>query len=177
MLFDYFYEGQSGNFLFYRIPKVICTDEYFRKLSSDAKLLYSFLLDRIQLSKRNHWVDERGRVYVYMTIKNIENSIGCCHQRSIRLLNELEEIGLIERQRSARGKPTCIYVKNFAAVCETYQEKCASHTQGSMTDIPRVVCETDSNNNKLNNTNINDIHPRLAMTDVDRPLRIHVEGK
>ena len=40
MKYDYFYEEQSEQFVFYKVPKVLCTEEEFRKLSSDAKLLY-----------------------------------------------------------------------------------------------------------------------------------------
>lgn len=53
MQFDYFYPEESENYVFYRTPKVLCTDKRFRGLSSDAKLLYGILLDRIQLSKKN----------------------------------------------------------------------------------------------------------------------------
>lgn len=47
MQFDYFYQEESENFAFYRTPKVLCTDKRFQGLSSDAKLLYGILLDRI----------------------------------------------------------------------------------------------------------------------------------
>lgn len=62
MQFDYFYPEESENYVFYRTPKVLCTDKRFRGLSSDAKLLYGILLDRIQLSKKNRWIDEEGHV-------------------------------------------------------------------------------------------------------------------
>ena len=38
--FGYFHDYESEQFAFYRIPKVLFTDEYFRNLSSDAKVLY-----------------------------------------------------------------------------------------------------------------------------------------
>lgn len=34
--FDYFHGYESEQFAFYRIPKVLFTDDYFRNLSSDA---------------------------------------------------------------------------------------------------------------------------------------------
>ena len=39
--FGYFHDYESEQFAFYRIPKVLFTDEYFRNLSSDAKVLYA----------------------------------------------------------------------------------------------------------------------------------------
>lgn len=40
--FEYFHDYESEQFAFYRIPKVLFTDEYFHDLSSDAKVLYFF---------------------------------------------------------------------------------------------------------------------------------------
>ena len=39
-IFDYFYGSQSEQFSFFRLPKVLIRDERFRKISSDAKILY-----------------------------------------------------------------------------------------------------------------------------------------
>ena len=173
MVFDYFYEEQSENYVFYRTPKVLCTDEPFRRLSSDAKLLYGILLDRIQLSKKNHWIDENGRVFVYMTVSSIEYAIGRCHQKSCKVLDELDKIGLIERCKQGQGKPTRIYVKNFGAVWDTYTQKYVNHTQGSMSFIPQEVCKSYSNNTEINNTDFNNINPILSETSVDNSIRIY----
>ena len=132
MRFDYFYPEQSENYVFYRTPKVLCTDERFRGLSSDAKLLYGILLDRVQLSKKNHWIDEKGHVYVYMTITSIENALGRCRQKSCKTLDELDNFGLIERYKQGQGKPTKIYVKNFGVVWDSYLQKYVTHTTGSV---------------------------------------------
>ena len=35
---------------------------------------------------------------------------------AVKLIKELEEIGLIEKKRQGQGKPTKIYVKNFISV-------------------------------------------------------------
>ena len=59
--FGYFHDYESEQFAFYRIPKVLFTDEYFRNLSSDAKVLYGLMLDRMALSIRNNWVDNEGK--------------------------------------------------------------------------------------------------------------------
>ena len=64
MDFDYFYGDQSEAFAFYRTPKLFYTDEKFRTLSSDAKILYGIMLDRLSLSVKNDWRDDDGRVYM-----------------------------------------------------------------------------------------------------------------
>ena len=48
--FDYFYGMQAEAYTFFRIPKVLFTDPYFKKLSCEAKVLYGLLLDRMSLS-------------------------------------------------------------------------------------------------------------------------------
>ena len=40
MEFDYFYGQQAEQFSFYRIPKMLFTDDRFWNVSTDAKLLY-----------------------------------------------------------------------------------------------------------------------------------------
>lgn len=46
--FDYYYDEGSDDFQFIRIPLQLITDPRFRGLSSEAKLLYSLLLDRMR---------------------------------------------------------------------------------------------------------------------------------
>ena len=51
--FEYFRAEESDQFSFFRIPKALFTEKEFQSLSTDAKLLYGILLDRISLSKKN----------------------------------------------------------------------------------------------------------------------------
>ena len=118
MSFEYFYGLQSDSFSFYRIPRQLITAAQFKKLSMDAKLLYGLMLDRMGLSARNGWYDEQGRVYIYYTVEEIQGDFNCGHDRVLRMLAELDTvkgIGLIERVKQGQGKPTIIYVKQFAS--------------------------------------------------------------
>ena len=114
MQLDYFYGEESDQFTFYRIPKVLFTAKEFNGISTDAKALYGILLDRMNLSAKNEWFDEKGRVYIICTINEIKSSLGCADQKAVKLLNELEyDVGLIARKRQGMGKPNVIYVKNI----------------------------------------------------------------
>ena len=114
MTYDYFYGQQAEMFAFYRVPKVLFTEDCFWNVSTDAKLLYGILLDRMNLSARNGWLDEEGRVYIIFTIEEIKGALGCAEKKAVKLLDELEKkCGLIERKRQGLGKPNLIYVKNF----------------------------------------------------------------
>ena len=112
--FEYYSSRESEQFTFYRIPKALFTDPAFRSLSTEAKLLYGLMLDRIGLSIHSGWVDELDHVYIYYSLTEIMDQMGCGHNKAIRLLKELDQdIGLIRRKRQGLGKPDRIYVMNF----------------------------------------------------------------
>ena len=56
--FDYYYGIEAEQFSFYRVPRLLIKDERFKGLSSDAKLLYGLMLDRMSLSMKNGWLDD-----------------------------------------------------------------------------------------------------------------------
>ena len=100
--FDYFYGGESELFSYYRIPRLLVTGEQFKNLSTDAKLLYGLLLDRISLSAKNGWFDSQGRVCIYYPLDEVETDLNCGHGKAVKLMAELDSdtgIGLIERVR------------------------------------------------------------------------------
>ena len=115
-MFSYYYGYEAEQFSFYRIPKLLVTAEQFRNISTDAKLLYGLMLDRMSLSIKNGWTDDLGRVYIYFPIEEVMNLLHCKSEKATRLMAELDSkkgIGLIERVRQGQGKPSIIYVKNF----------------------------------------------------------------
>lgn len=114
--FDYFYGRESEQFSYYRIPRLLITGTQFKVLSADAKLLYGLMLDRMGLSAKNRWFDEKGRVFIHYTLDEIQEDMNCSHEKAVKLLAELDAqkgIGLIERVKQGQGKPTLIYVKQF----------------------------------------------------------------
>lgn len=115
--YDYFYCSQTESYSFIRFPRLLMTGEEFRGLSTDAKMLYALLLDRMGLSMRNGWLDEGGRVYIYYTLDEIQEDLNCGHDKAVKLLKELDTqngIGLIERIKQGQGKPAKIYVRQFS---------------------------------------------------------------
>lgn len=116
MQYEYFYGAQAEQFSFYRIPKALFTEPNFRELSTDAKVLYGILLDRMSLSLKNQWLDAQNKVYIIFTVEEIMDALNCANQKATRLMVEQEkQAGLIERKRQGLGRPNLIYVKNFAA--------------------------------------------------------------
>ena len=82
ILSDYFYGDESEQFSYYRLPRLLVTGQRFKNLSTDAKLLYGLLLDRMSLSAKHGWYDEQGRVYIYYTLEEIQADMNCGHDVS-----------------------------------------------------------------------------------------------
>ena len=74
---DFYYGREAEQFTFYRLPKALVTDERFKEMTNNAKLLYGLMLDRMSLSMKNGWLDDKNRAYIIYTIDNIMDDLGC----------------------------------------------------------------------------------------------------
>ena len=161
MMYDEFFGiEESEQYAFYRVPKLLFTSDRFWNLSTDAKMLYGLLLDRMALSQKNGWVDEQGRVYIIYTVENIMESLGCGNKKAIQLLAELEnKANLILRKKQGLGKPNLIYVKKFTVVARAVERhflKCENDTSGNFQTTSLEVSKEHGNNTDKNNTEFND---------------------
>ena len=171
-MFDYFYGAQAEQFSFYRVPKVLFTKEQFRQLSAEAKILYGIMLDKLSLSVKNKWVDEKGRVYIIYTIEQIMADMNCADQKATKLLDELEKkCGLIERKRQGLGKPNLIFVKNFITGVESSMmaqiQNRENHDSGAVNITTADYPKSRGINTNHNNTENNDINPIQSGFDED----------
>ena len=163
MTLDYFY-GQAGElFSFFRIPKALFQEQRFQDLSTDAKILYGILLDRMSLSVKNEWFDKKGRVFIIFTIEDVKRTLRCADNKATRLLRELEKFGLIERKRRGQGKPCLVYVKNFSAESskESVKNRDNDDSCGS-----KIACQDPVKSRgikkKENKTEMNNTNPILS---------------
>ena len=167
MAYDYFYGEQAEQFAFYRIPKVFFSKGKFWNVSSDAKLLYGILLDRMNLSAKNGWLDEAGRVYIIFTIEEIKESFGCAEKKAVKLLDELEKKAeLIERKRQGLGKPNLIYVKNFISNSGEKQFlNCQNDNSGTFQNTIQDLSKAQGNNTDIKNTDLSDTNSIFLSVD------------
>lgn len=158
-MLDYFYGDEAEQFTFYRIPKVLFTDPSYRRISSDAKILYGLMLDRMGLSVRNGWLDEYNRVFIFFTLEDALEYLCCGHTKAVSLFGELDKAGLIERKKQGQGKPTKIYVKNFVRNAEvlTSEKRKSKVPQSGSQDFQK----TASNNTEIKDTELSDTEPSI----------------
>ena len=187
---SYFYGKEAEQYSFYKIPKLLFTEEYFKKLSIEAKVLYGLMLDRMSLSVKNQWMDEEGRAYIYYTIEDIMEALGCSNKKAISVMKELDMnvgVGLIEKKRQGQGKPSIIYLKQF--VIQDVQ-KSRSDSSDEKTAISKMKSQhilkyetkmirseegtcleaknTHGNKNNINNTELSNTESNLILSENDR---------
>ena len=137
---DYFYGDKVKVDSFCRLPRIFVTDEFYRTIPAEIKVLYSLMLDRVAMSMRNNWRED-GRVFIYFTLNDAMRIVHAGKRKAIRLFERMETLGLIRRRKQERGKPARIFVREFVEV--GYAEEppvedaadCAA-TEAESVDIP-----------------------------------------
>jgi hypothetical protein len=149
---NYFTADEADLFTFWRMPQALFTNPKYKKISTDAKVLYGLLLDRNSLSMRNNWVDELGRVYIYFSREEAMEMLGCSHGTIPKIFKHLIEVDLIEEKKQGLGKANVIYVKKFIA--ETIDKSKTSKNLSSGTQKNGVLelKKLEGNNTEFNNT-------------------------
>lgn len=181
--FDYYYGVEAEQFSFYRVPRLLIKDERFKGLSSDAKLLYGLMLDRMSLSIKNGWLDDENRAYIIYTIENIREDLGCSKEKAVKVLAELDEakgIGLVEKIRRGLGKPDIIYVKNFVIQDEGRKEPLNTDvsTEVGKTDFKRSEKPTSrSQENRLQEVGKTDFSRSEKLTSRSRENQLQEVGE
>ncbi len=163
---DFYYENESEQFVFYRIPKLLFTDARFSGISTDAKLLYTLFLDRMALSRKNGWVDDDKRVYIYFSVKEIMGRLNIASEKCTKIISELDDVkgcGLIHKKRQGQGKPTKIYGMKFTSRNEsatspkfvTFEKRNSDSPETKKQDFRNTKC----NNKDINDNKVSDIYP------------------
>lgn len=104
---------------FTQLPNFLFEAPSYQPLSNEAKLLYAFILRRTDLSRKNGWADEYGRIYLYYPINEVVDLLHCGRQKAVNTLRELQYAELIDIKKQGSGKPNRIYPKAYEAVSIT----------------------------------------------------------
>lgn len=93
-----------------QMPRRLFSDARYAGMSLDAKVAYTFLLNRFQLSRRNGWVNDFGEVFVIFPRKELARELRVCEQRVTAAFRTLKELDLIWEKRCGRGDANQIYL-------------------------------------------------------------------
>ena len=163
------------NYEFLKIPKTMFANEKYRSLSSDAKLTYALLYDRLSLSKLNGWINENEEVYLIYTREEITEDLGITYKKAISAFKELISANLIKEQRCGRGIPNKIYIvklelnekqartyvkhENLRTAVSAYQK-----TGPENEAAPNSILETEYQEQDVLNRNIKNFQNSISRT-------------
>ncbi|MDA2875451.1 replication initiator protein A [Streptococcus pneumoniae] len=147
-----------GDFLdFIKIPVVLIKDKAFSGLSMEAKVLYSIMKDRLKLSLKNNWIDEKG-VYIHLSIEELQKDyfVQLSKPTIIKRKKELVEFGLIELKKQF-NKSDKIYVNRLSSYISknSLPTEVKNFNHISKNSLPTEVKNFDSNQSYINQSYIN----------------------
>ena len=93
-----------------QMPRWLFFDPRYADLSLEAKVAYTFLLNRFQLSRRKGWVNEQGEVFVIFPRQALAKELRICEQRVTAAIRALIERKLVWEKRCGRGDANQIYL-------------------------------------------------------------------
>ena len=158
--FEYYYGADSEQFSFLMIPKFLIREEKFSDMSDGSKMLYSHMLERMGLSRKNNWYDEENRTYIIFSVDAAMEELRKSKPTVIKFMKELEEKGLIERRKLGQGRPSIVYVKKYTSekqpsnplpepeVKKLYFKKSNNFTSRSKETLPQEVKNVDLKKSK-----------------------------
>ena len=96
---------------FYQMPRFLTAGEFGGiKMSNNARMLYTLLLDRHRISVKNGWYDDNGEVYIYFKREEMEAQVGLSKVTVLKVMQELKELFLVEEKKQGLNKPNKIYL-------------------------------------------------------------------
>jgi len=164
---------------FYQLPKVFFTNPKYTKLSNDAKITWSILRDRLDLSIRNNWIDENGDIFFIYTNEKLKSILNISSPNKLsKIKKELTQAGLFNQIRVGLNKPNKLYIKkpevteadiyyisqqendvesrNDTDVSKSYVQNYDNNTSGNMNMIHQDISKSYANDTDYIYTENND---------------------
>ena len=142
---------------FIKIPVVLIKDKAFSGLSMEAKVLYSIMKDRLKLSLKNNWIDEKG-VYIHLSIEELQKDyfVQLSKPTIIKRKKELVDFGLIELKKQF-NKSDKIYVNRLSSYISknSLPTEVKNFNHISKNSLPTEVKNFNSNQSYINQSYIN----------------------
>lgn len=153
---------------YYQIPQELFENSLYKySLSLESKILYGFILDRLSLSNKNHWIDENNSIYLIFTRKEVEDKLCLSGKTVIKAFKQLNKVKLISEKRQGLGKPNLIYVGKIHHEPITEVENIQfQNCKNSSSEIVKNSVQEQEN---LQGINPNNIKTNIINTDSINP--------
>ena len=123
----------------------------------EAKVLYSIMKDRLKLSLKNNWIDEKG-VYIHLSIEELQKDyfVQLSKPTIIKRKKELVDFGLIELKKQF-NKSDKIYVNRLSSYISknSLPTEVKNFNHISKNSLPTEVKNFNSNQSYINQSYIN----------------------
>jgi hypothetical protein len=143
--------------LLYQVPKEFFVNPNYEKLSSNAILLYSILRDRMELSRKNNWVNKQGEIYLIFPREEICKLMRLSNKTITNTFKELINHKLIEEVRQGLNKPNLIYICHLELQSIENTLTCKNYMSGSENFTGQNMKNLHTINTNKNNTNLNQL--------------------
>ena len=172
---NYYKQNEILENNYYQIPQELFVNQLYKeKLNSDSKILYAFLLDRLSLSQKNHWIDKENKVYLIFTREEVQEKLCLSDKTVTKAFKQLTEVKLIEEKRQGLGKPNLIYVGKIQHENQEDEKIDKSETEKMPLNTCKIsdfrkVKNTILEEENLREINPNNIKPNIINTDSINP--------
>jgi len=120
-----------------------------------AKLMYSILRDRLDVSIKNEWEDEKGYIYLVFSLKELLNLLEIDEKTVIKYKKALVKYKLIFDKRVGQGNPNRIYVlKPELGNFQNWKNSSSRTGKKSLLELEK----SHPNNTNVNDPNLNNVN-------------------
>jgi hypothetical protein len=158
----FYTEKEEVTLRFYQTPKALFNNPTYKGLALGPKLMYSILRDRLDISIKNNWKDEKGYIYLIFSVEELADLLEIDRTAVMRYKKKLVEYKLIIDKRLGQGNPNRIYVLKPELV-DNLTQKSQNTTSRSSNTGPLEVSNSDSIDTYVNKTErINNVNNAIS---------------
>ena len=171
---------------FIQFPRELLTGEEYKDLNPNAMLLYSVLIDRLDLSYKQickkskvQFYDAKGRMYVIFKREEIQEKLHIGHSAIDNAINSLKACNLIQEIKQGKNMPNIIYLGKTIGMIENEKlEKIrnAQNMQSGKFETNSHECIKSTVQNNKNNKYINNNYKGYQNKKVGYKGRTYPEG-
>ena len=167
---------------YYQMPQELFDNEKYKYLSIEAKVIYSFLLNRMNLYRINNWINNCGEIYSIYTRKEIQCKLKLSDKPVTRAFKELRDAELIKEEKQGFGKPNLIYIGKIEHedydIKEAEDERLDNQTKGDYYIVENTTNETEYvRTNKQNNIKHKNKDTDVSQSEVEKENLEYIKQK